>query len=366
MRTRQKINRLSAGLVLGAAMLAAPTAANAGAAGSEKHVVREGQSIQEAVDDASPGDTIVVTSGTYHESVVIQKNGISLRARGNVRLMPPEDGSGLCNSEESQEGICVIPADLTPDFTYTNRVSDVTITGFRVRDFQGDGILAFGTEDLTVTRVRATDNTSYGIASFDGLRTTFKHNRASGSEDAGLYVGDSPPNANSVISHNLTRDNALGILLRHTHHVVATHNRARGNCLGVLLLDDGQATGSGENAVLDNRFTANNEECPQFVEILGSAPAGGGIVAAGSQQNVIAHNLVRSNRGDTPYSGGIVLVATPVASEDGSFSASTHNVVIGNRLRDNRPADIVQDEDSSPNFIAHNNCRTSRPPGLCR
>jgi hypothetical protein len=65
------------------------------------------------------------------------------------------------------------------------------------------------------------------------------------------------------------------------------------------------------------------------------------------------------------FSGGIVLIATPRANEDGTFDASTNNLVFLNSLRGNRPADIVTDETSSPNLIEGNRCSTSVPGGLC-
>ncbi len=54
------------------------------------------------------------------------------------------------------------------------------------------------------------------------------------------------------------------------------------------------------------------------------------------------------------FSGGIVLVATPRANGNGSFDASTNNLVILNRLRGNQPADIVTDATSTPNLIVGN------------
>jgi hypothetical protein len=39
--------------------------------------------------------------------------------------------------------------------------------------------------------------------------------------------------------------------------------------------------------------------------------------------------------------------------------------VLLNSLRGNRPADIRQDEASSPNLIVGNRCQTSVPGGLC-
>jgi hypothetical protein len=87
-----------------------------------------------------------------------------------------------------------------------------------------------------------------------------------------------------------------------------------------------------------------------FLPVLG----GGGIVLAGSRHNVLVQNLVRGNRGSTLFSGGIVLIATTRANEDGTFDASTNNVVILNRLRGNEPADIVTDAASTPNLIVGN------------
>jgi hypothetical protein len=143
-------------------------------------------------------------------------------------------------------------------------------------------------------------------------------------------------------------------------------NEVRGNCLGVFLLADGQAGGSGHTAVLNNTVSANNDVCTQFADaeflpVLG----GGGIVLAGSQHNAVLHNIVRDNRGDTLFSGGIVLIATPRANADGSFDASTNNLVVLNKLRGNEPADIVNDAASTPNLIGANQCRTSMPDGLC-
>src|SRR5262245_22951117 len=55
-------------------------ASPAGAAGAI--VVRPGQSIQAAIDAASPGTTIVVKRGTYQENLVIRTDGIKLIGNG--------------------------------------------------------------------------------------------------------------------------------------------------------------------------------------------------------------------------------------------------------------------------------------------
>lgn len=360
MRSSVRMLRLSVAVALAAAVLTAPASA-----APRVRVVHPGESIQDAVDAASPGDTIAVRAGTYRENLLVQKNGISLRAGRGVVLRPPAPGRALCNRVE-QVGICVIPADLDlATNAYTRRVRDVSITGFRIAGFEGDGIFGFGTRNLHVAGVRAAGNTDYGMASFDGVGTRFVGNAVNGSDDAGLYVGDSP-DANAAVLGNRSWDNALGVLVRHDHNVVVAGNTTWNNCAGVFLLDDGQDGGSGHTAVLDNVVRRNNHRCTQFAGfLLTPAVAGGGIVAVGSQHNVVAHNVVRGNSGRTGYSGGIVLVATTRVSTNGAFSPSTGNVVLGNRVSRNRPADIVEDRASSDNLVVHNHCRTSSPRGLC-
>src|SRR5215207_1385637 len=66
------------------AALAVVVLTPAPSAAAEAIVVRS--SIQAAVDTASPGDTVVVPPGRYHESVTIAKNGITIRGRRGAVL----------------------------------------------------------------------------------------------------------------------------------------------------------------------------------------------------------------------------------------------------------------------------------------
>jgi Periplasmic copper-binding protein (NosD) len=358
MRYSTRFVLVMAGCVIGGVILVSPASAGT-------HVVHPGESIQAAVDAASEGDTVVVRPGTYRERVTIHKNGLTLRAQGNVTLEPPDDDAfSECYLTGLDTGICVAPAASEPG-SYARRVRDVTITGFRVVGFAGNGVFGYYTRNFKVSHVVAVDNAAYGVASFEGVGTTFTHNAVSGSHDAGIYIGDSP-DAEALVAHNRSWDNALGILVRHSRNAIVSDNDVWDNCLGVFLLADGQAGGSGHIAVLDNRVIGNNDVCTQFAEV-GFLPilGGGGIVLAGSQSNAIFNNVVRGNQGDTLFSGGIVLIQTTLASEDSSFDRSINNFVILNRSRGNAPADIVNDEASTPNFIVANRCDISRPAGLC-
>jgi hypothetical protein len=350
---------LVAGLALGSMSLVALAPAMTSATAAEKpaprhqktHVVHPGESIQAAVNKAKRGDTVVVTAGTYHQSVVIQKNRLTLRARGDVTLMPPASSHGICDSDEDVVGICVVPRDLDPtEFTYTIRAQDVTVAGFRVVGF-GDGVLGFGTRNLHIFRVVAVNNEGYGLASFDGIGSRIAWNVATGSDVAGVYVGDSP-RADARVMHNKTWNNQFGFFVRHTHRVTILNNHTWQNCLGVLLLDDGQPEGSRNNRVVDNLVARNNHSCVDDED--GTTFSGAGIVLLGSRHNAILGNTVRGNNRLSDFAGGVVL-----------FGEASGNTVARNFLRNNKPADIRKDPTSVRNHFINNDCQTSQPRWIC-
>src|SRR5215212_890373 len=98
---------LSAFVVL--AVLGATIALASPAMAARRLHVHHGQSIQAAVARAHPGDTIVVHPGTYHQSVFVGKDHITLRGSGATRtiIAPPKHSSNPC-WQQVGAGICVI------------------------------------------------------------------------------------------------------------------------------------------------------------------------------------------------------------------------------------------------------------------
>ena len=89
MRNPRKLAVLAAGIALASMSLVATSPATATGrphAKSQTHIVHPGESIQDAVDAAHRGDTVVVTAGTYYQTVVVQKNGLESERRVSVDL----------------------------------------------------------------------------------------------------------------------------------------------------------------------------------------------------------------------------------------------------------------------------------------
>ena len=349
------------GLVVSLPALALAVTAGPAAAHQSKVVVRPGESIQAAVDAAAPGDTITVLAGTYRENVVIAKDGIRLRGRG-ARLQPPAaPASNACSGpgQPATIGICVLGQLNFQTGEVLRPVRDVTVSGFRLRDFPDSGIEALGAKDATFRGNVALNDDEYGITAFVSTGTRMLFNRASGAEEAGFYVGDSPE-ADARLVGNVVTDSRFGILWRNAEGGTAVGNLVRGNCAGVMVLSGipGLPGTAGGLSVHANVVRANTRACEESEE--GPALSGVGIAIAGAHDNRVTGNLVTGNvpSGPTAFSGGVAVVT------DFLGAAPRDNLVQGNVVLGNQP-DLFWDRTGSGNRFRHNRCRTSDPAGLC-
>jgi parallel beta-helix repeat protein len=318
-------------------------------------VVHPGQSIQAAVDAAQPGDTVVVLPGTYHEAVCVRTDGIDLRGNGAVILPPPELPATACS---------VIPAGIfllgQLDFAtgvVSDPISDARVSGFRVEGFEASGILMLGGRDVDIVGNTAVDNEEYGIARFFSTGGSLRANRVTGSEEAGLYLGDSP-NADATITGNTSLDNGLfGIFVRDSSHGSVVGNLSTGNCVGIVVF---ASHGPAEYWTLSgNRALDNTKACGGGDEL----PASGmGIALAGAGYTTVSGNVVTGNHatGPTPFAGGIVVAST--AAFGGRDPRA--DVISANVAHDNDP-DLFYDGSGFGIQFLHNSCATSVPDGLC-
>jgi hypothetical protein len=343
-------------------------------AGASDDVVQPGESIQAAIDDALPGDTITIAPGEFRENVTITTDDITLRGSGSGRhgtvLMPSlSPATSPCTEPPEVSGICVLGSTDEGG----PAVSDVMIEDLMVDGFSGTGIDAFHAEDYTVAHVRARNNGGYGIAGFVLSGVRFLHNVATDNAEPGIYIGDSHDAQAVVIGntsiHNGVGGEGFGFLFRDSSNGRVIDNHAARNCVGFNFIDSGfnEAEPLSDWTAQGNTANNNNGACPASPAF--PAFSGTGILLGGTHAVAVTRNHVFSNRPTiaSELSGGIVVAS---ASSLGGASPAdnvnpTDNVVSRNVAFHNKPADIVWDQTGTGNRFRHNHCARSMPSRIC-
>lgn len=360
------------------AIAAAAALMLSGTAPAGKILVEPGDSIQAAVDAASPGDKVVVKRGVYRESVLVTTDDLKLIGK-SARIEPPATpvASPCADPAHPDEaiGLCVFGEFFASELTENVKIAGFKVTGFdtaiaavgaldarvkRNRTFDNHvlGIVAAESHGTRIVGNVARDNGFYGIFALLSTGTRIVENVSTGSSEAGIYVGDSP-DADAVIKENRTTGNLFGIFLRNAEHGKVEDNRVARNCLGILVLA-GAPGPAGAFAIEDNRVARNTRFCPGMY---GSPSFSGiGIALVGAHDVTVEDNDIVGNRPsqepDVP-TGGVVVVTDPDIGVE-----PTGNRVEDNDFERNEP-DIFWDLTGFGNVFEDNDCDTSVPDGLC-
>ncbi|MEX1006973.1 MAG: cupredoxin domain-containing protein [Acidimicrobiia bacterium] len=306
-------------------------------------VPADAKTIQGGVDRAKPGDLVLVSPGVYHETVTIATKGIVLRGLDRNRTI-------LDGDFERENGVKVVGADGVA-------IENLTARNYTENGFYWDGVRGYRGSYLTAYR-----NGDYGIFSYDSQWGVFDNSYASGSPDAGFYIGQCNP-CHAVITDVVSEFNQLGY----------SGTNAGGDLFIVRSVWRKNRTGIVPN-------TLDSEELPpqrgatiagNLVELNGSTDAarssteefdvlyGGGIVLVGASDNKVLRNHAPGNAVI-----GIAIAPNPALQQN--FWPSTGNEVRGNDVQGSSLADlaVILATPADGNCFADNQYGTSAPKNL--
>ena len=304
--------------------------------------VLAGSSIQAAVNQANPGDLVLVSPGVYKEAVTVTRPNIVIR--------------GVDRNKTILEG----SFQLANGFLVT--ANGVAIENMTARDYSGNGFYWTGVSGYRGSYLTAYRNGDYGIYAFNSANGLFEHSYASGSPDSGFYIGQCNP-CNAVINDVVSEYNQLGYSgTNSSTQLFIVNSRWDNNRAGIVPNTlDSEALPPQTNNVIAGNVIFNNQstkaarsETAEF-----DAAFGSGIAVVGGNANIISKNLVLNH-----LRAGIVIAPNPGIQKNAY--QSTGNKVTDNVVRGSGIADlaVLATPPTANNCFSGNKFKKSSPANI--
>ncbi|NAT10009.1 hypothetical protein C4E22_00370 [ANME-1 cluster archaeon AG-394-G06] len=315
--------------------------------------------IQEAINNASMGDTIIVHSGVYHEHVYVNK---SITLKGIDYPVVDVNGSGSAITLNA-DGITFEGFNATNSGSMWNGAGirvisgNNTITGNNVRN-NSDGISVDSSSNNSITGNNLYNN-EYSISLSDSINNTITGNNVSNNKYGGIYLADS--SNNNTITGNTFVNN--GVRVDDSYQNIVAGNTVNGKHLVYLedasdytVKDAGQVIlVNCTNITVENLDLSNTDVGIELCKTENSRISNnnvsnnncGSISLSDSSNNSITGNNASNNNGD-----GI------------SISDSSNNTITDNNASSNSNVGIYLSGDSSNNAITDNNVGNNSNVGI--
>lgn len=241
-------------------------------------VVNEGELIMDAVKAAQPGDTIQIMPGTYHETVYVDKESISLVGVIKEGARATLDGKGVLNDAILYSG------------------NNFVVENLKITQYKGNGIMGQAGNNFVIRNNVIVDTGIYGIFPQLGKNGVVEHNVISGIEDAAIYVGMSD---NIQVAYNDVFESVAGIEIENSRHAIVEHNYVHNNTGGILaFITPGLPIKTTYDVIIRNNFVVDNNH--ENFAIPGSMvamiPPGSGIVVWAGDDVIIEGNIITNNK----------------------------------------------------------------------
>jgi hypothetical protein len=253
--------------------------------------------IQTAVNEARPGETVKVAPGTYREAVKIvgaKKRYIKLVGDPKAPEKVLLEAKGMKKS--GANGVLINGAD------------EVTVNGFTARHYSANGFFAVNVNGYTFTNLRAYLVGVYGVYAFNSIGGSITDSEAAWNNDAGFYIGQTPPQTKPVrsIVRNITSyGNVLGWSGTNMRYVTISKSKFYNNGVGVVpnALSSEKYAPAEFNVITDNDIFWNNFNYYAGAPFKLGKPAadstpypiGIGVLLFGGRHNQIDNNRIFGN-----------------------------------------------------------------------
>jgi plastocyanin len=342
-----------ADLAVGKDVAVAPTAPVGGgsapaptfsASGRTIRVPADARTIQQAVDRTRPGDLVLVSPGVYRESVTVATDGIVLRGVDRNRTI-------LDGEFTRENGVKVVGADGVA-------IENITARNYTENGFFWTGVLGYRGSYLTAYR-----NGDYGIYAFDSQWGQLDHSYASGSPDAGFYIGQCDP-CHALITDVVAEHNQLGYSgTNSSGDLFIVRSSWSKNRAGIVpnSLDSELLPPQGDAIIAGNSVFENGSEDAATGNEGFDVLFGVGIAIIGAEGDLVTQNRVEGN-------AVIGIGIAPTPGIGGSFFVSSGNQVRDNTVSGSGLADlgIIPGDAADQNCFAGNTFTTSAPSDIER
>lgn len=349
---RRRWALLLAGSALGVAACAGPpvgtpspaatgdpaTDAAAEWSGETRLVPQDYPTIQAAVDAAAPGDLVLIDRGIYREEVRVTTPGLTIRGVDRNEVV-------IDGEFQRPNGVSVVFAD------------GVAVENMTAINNTGNGFFWSGVRGYRGSYLTAINNAVYGIYAFDSSDGLFEHSYASGSPDAGFYIGQCDP-CQAVITDSISEWNGLGYSgTNASSQLYIVDSVFRHNVAGIAPNTlDGELLPPFHDVTIAGNLVHDNGNVDAPALTFEWAAQGNGILLAGGGDSLVTHNRVLNH----PQSG---IALFPML--DSNFYMSYDHQIVGNVVEGSGLADLtLGGPASSGNCFEDNEHATSLPAAL--
>lgn len=260
------------------------------------HHVTSGESIQDAVDAAAPGDTVHIHAGVYEQAVWV--NTTDLTIEGDGRGVTVLNGSDVHGYDRPHEHSTV------PDPTHGHGGVDgfhvvadgVTVKNMSIRSFGSDGVEWNDVTGFYGRNLYLRSNALYGLNAYESEIGGFYNSYGTEHADSAFYVGEIT-SCQCVVQNVTAEGNLIGYSGTASSGVTIRDSTFRDNAAAIV---PNVLVGTHHNEpqvhlfVHDNVIVDNNNKSASHKWHFDGThvPWGLGVVIAGGSANLVTDNYI--------------------------------------------------------------------------